>query len=683
MRERAQMVAVTFADLTHVGSVVDANLTPLAIGYVSAYAKHQLKNAIDIRLFKYPAKFEQYLNETTPAMACFSNYMWNERLQLEFAHRIKLNHPNVITVFGGPNYPTDISKQHGFLQQHTDIDFYVDGEGEQAFVELFRALEAVNFDANRLKSSLIRIPNTHYLVGDKFIRGDLLPRIRDIDATLPSPYLSGMLDEFFDDSLTPLIQTSRGCPYSCTFCHDGILYMNKTPRFTQDRINQEIDYISKRAKVSGLNLADLNWGLFPEDIETAKHFAALQQEKGWPVFIATATAKNQKDRIVEMSEILNGTIQIGASVQSTDTAVLSNIKRANIGFDAIVKMAKGSALTDTSTFSEIILCLPGDTREKHFQSVYHMMDAGIQEMRTYQFIMLPGTEASDDRSREKFEYQTTFRVLPRCFGRYQMYGEDVSIAEIHEVCVGNSTMPHEAYLACRDFDLSLAIFNNGNISDEVMGFAEALDIPRSVLFRRIHETAVAPGGTLESVYKSFRADEERNFWNTLDELEGFLSEEKGFEAYVSGEHGANQIYKYRSVALFEYLEDMTDISLNALREELKDRNILDTTLEQYLEELRGVIIARKTQITDVKRSATLPVHFDFVSIHEKRYALDPRDSFVPDGQQVSVLHSEYQQQYLSNYFNQYGPTLNGLSFFIQRQPAHMLYRQIENTRQAN
>jgi hypothetical protein len=491
-----------------------------------------------------------------------------------------------------------------------------------------------------------------------------------------------MLDEFFDDSLTPLIQTSRGCPYSCTFCHDGILYMNKTPRFTQDRINKEIDYISKRAKVSGLNLADLNWGLFPEDIETAKHFAALQQEKGWPVFIATATAKNQKDRIVEMSEILNGTIQIGASVQSTDTAVLTNIKRANIGFDAIVKMAKGSARTDTSTFSEIILCLPGDTREKHFQSVYHMMDAGIQEMRTYQFIMLPGTEASDDHSREKFEYQTTFRVLPRCFGRYQMYGEDVSIAEIHEVCVGNSTMPHEAYLACRDFDLSLAIFNNGNISDEVMGFAEALDIPRSVLFRRIHETAVAPGGTLESVYKSFRADEERNFWNTLDELEGFLSEEKGFESYVSGEHGANQIYKYRSVALFEYLEDMTDVSLNALREELKDRNILDTTLEQYLEELR-VIIARKTQITDVKRSVTLPVHFDFVSIHEKRYALDPRESFVPDGQQISVFHSDYQQQYLTNYFSQYGPTLNGLSFFIQRQPAHMLYRQIENKKQAN
>ena len=60
------MVTVTFADLTHVGVVVDANITPLGIGYVAAYADHHLKGAIDVRLFKFPDKFEQYLNERTP-----------------------------------------------------------------------------------------------------------------------------------------------------------------------------------------------------------------------------------------------------------------------------------------------------------------------------------------------------------------------------------------------------------------------------------------------------------------------------------------------------------------------------------------------------------------------------------------------------------------------------------------
>ena len=112
------MVTVTFADLTHVGVVVDANITPLGIGYVAAYAARHIKDEIDVKLFKFPDKFEQYLHDTTPVIACFSNYMWNERLQLGFARQIKQHHPEVITVFGGPNYPVDVSKQHEFLRQH-------------------------------------------------------------------------------------------------------------------------------------------------------------------------------------------------------------------------------------------------------------------------------------------------------------------------------------------------------------------------------------------------------------------------------------------------------------------------------------------------------------------------------------------------------------------------------------
>ena len=36
------MVTVTFADLTHVGAVVDANYAPLSIGYVAGYAQAHL-----------------------------------------------------------------------------------------------------------------------------------------------------------------------------------------------------------------------------------------------------------------------------------------------------------------------------------------------------------------------------------------------------------------------------------------------------------------------------------------------------------------------------------------------------------------------------------------------------------------------------------------------------------------
>ena len=46
-------------------------------------------------------------------------------------------------------------------------------------------------------------------------------RISDLE-TIPSPYLTGILDEFFETNLIPIIETNRGCPYRCTFIAQGL-----------------------------------------------------------------------------------------------------------------------------------------------------------------------------------------------------------------------------------------------------------------------------------------------------------------------------------------------------------------------------------------------------------------------------------------------------------------------------
>ena len=670
------MVTVTFADLTHVGVVVDANFSPLSVGYIAAYAQRHLGDSFDPKLFKYPNKLAKYLGENTPTIACFSDYMWNERLHLEFARRIKLRHPEVITIFGGPNYPINADEQQEFLEEREQIDFYVDGEGEAAFVELFTALNSVDFNAKALKENRTKLSNVHYLAGDTIVRGALLPRLRDLDDNLPSPYLTGLLDEFFDDKLQPLIQTARGCPYSCTFCHDGIDYMNKIYRFSQEYVREELQYIAERVQVPGITLADLNWGMFPDDLLTAETLAEFQRQKGWPVYIASATAKNQKERVVEMSRILGGSIHVGASIQSTDSDVLANIKRTNIGYDAIVKMAKASAESNAPSFSEVILCLPGDTKQKHFKSMCDMLDAGIQEIRSYQFILLPGTEAASEKSQKDYEYETRFRVLPRCFGRYELYGEELPVAEIHEVTVGHNTMSLSDYLECRDFNLSLEIFSNGNLFDEIWGLAEVLGIPKSELILKFHEAAVTPGGELEDLYRRFREDEARNFFKSKKDLEEFLSQPEGFNAYISGEYGANQIFTYRSIAVFELLEKATDVALNAFRAELRRRSLMQPILEQYLDELKDLILARKSQIMELDRTVRLPVHFDFAALEERKHLLDPSDVYEPDGLEILVQHSDSQVEYLKSYFRQYKANMDGLIYFIHRQPAHLLYRQV-------
>ena len=73
-----RMTTVSFADLTHTGAGITANNNPLAVGYIAAYAKAHLGDAIDARLFKYPAALSRFLAHETPTIACFTNYMWNE-----------------------------------------------------------------------------------------------------------------------------------------------------------------------------------------------------------------------------------------------------------------------------------------------------------------------------------------------------------------------------------------------------------------------------------------------------------------------------------------------------------------------------------------------------------------------------------------------------------------------------
>ena len=54
-------------------------------------------------------------------------------------------------------------------------------------------------------------------------------RIDDL-ASMPSPYLDGLFDELIKDceyNLEGTIETTRGCPYSCTYCEIGTSYYQK------------------------------------------------------------------------------------------------------------------------------------------------------------------------------------------------------------------------------------------------------------------------------------------------------------------------------------------------------------------------------------------------------------------------------------------------------------------------
>ena len=180
--------------------------------------------------------------------------------------------------------------------------------------------------------------------------------------------MSGRLNEFLDGRLMPVIQTNRGCPFSCTFCTEGQTYWSKVRRKDESLISNEIKWISKlitspnnKDSRNDLLIADSNFGMFNEDINTCKIIANEQKENGFPKYINVATGKNRKEKVLEAAKILNGALKLAGSVQSLDEEVQKNIKRSNISSGSIMEMALNANNIGANSYSEVILGLPGDS----------------------------------------------------------------------------------------------------------------------------------------------------------------------------------------------------------------------------------------------------------------------------------------------------------------------------------
>lgn len=184
---------------------------------------------------------------------------------------------------------------------------------------------------------------------------------------LPSPYLSGQLDPYLDGRLMPVIQTNRGCPFTCTFCTEGQHYWSKVKRKPLDILTKEIRYIATKLMENNnsrkdLLIADSNFGMYEPDLEVATEIRKIQEEFSWPTYINVATGKNKKERVIETARIVKGTMNLAGSVQSLDSKVLQNIKRDNIAPESLLDMALKAAEVGTNTYSEAILALPGETK---------------------------------------------------------------------------------------------------------------------------------------------------------------------------------------------------------------------------------------------------------------------------------------------------------------------------------
>ncbi len=465
-----------------------------------------------------------------------------------------------------------------------DVDIYVPIDGEISFSNIIE--RALNSQFEEIREDVLSKPIDGCIIRNlenKLEYSIAETRIRNLDE-IPSPYTTGLLDKFFDGKLVPMLQTNRGCPFSCTFCTDGKEEVNMVNKFSKERVRSEIIYIAKKvpANTHSLFISDLNFGMIPGDLDTCNVIAETQKKYDYPHKILSTTGKNQKEKIIQSIRRLNGTMALSMSVQSMDEQVLTNIKRQNISVDKMMELAPVIKEYGLLTTAEIILGLPGENYEQHLDTLRKLVESRMDDIVVHTCMLLDGSEMAMPEQRKKWKFETKFRMLPRDF---TILSNGKKVCEIEEVIVGSKDMSFEEYLELRMIGFTLWMTNKGIVYDMMNKFLREKKIDVIEIFHQmVNQVNIAPPKVKE-VFEKFKNSTIGELYDSPEEIQQKLQDDNEYQKYVNGEKGINVMQYYHAYVLSKCMDDWTEYVINIAKELLENSGL---TSKETLEEFNDV-----------------------------------------------------------------------------------------------
>ena len=492
MKKKNGSILVYFADLAHDYFKVN-QYTPTGIGYLAAYSKYKLGNKVEFKLFKSVNKLMESYEKQKPDVVGFSNYTWNVGLSKFAGEWMKEKDPQLPIIMGGPNIRIDEKGIEKFLRETKYVDTYCMFAGEFSVYEILKFLLEQPLDKRTASELREKIINGCYSINNnKMIGNSNYKRPDDLDA-IPSPFLTGLMDPFLAKGFYPIIETNRGCPFSCTFCVWGISALNKVLKFSMDRVKNELSYVAKSSfKPSAIVLGDANFGILPRDVEISQHIKNLYNETKSFSSLKMYWAKISKPHMVDIGKTLGHLTHTYIAFQSLDAKVLENIKRKNIKTEELLDLIEKLKGFTYGAQTDILVGLPGETYQSHLNSLEKVLKMGITQIFGGEIQMLPGADMDSEESRKRFGLKTKYRFFEGGYGVYR----DKFIYELQESIRETNTMTEKEMLKLR----ALRAFFYASITlGEHLPLAHYLS-KKNVKFTKVCEELVVQGQK-DSIFK--------------------------------------------------------------------------------------------------------------------------------------------------------------------------------------
>lgn len=453
----------------------------LALRYLKAYGEAH-GQAYDIVEYTINMPVLHILSDITEHdidILGFACYIWNIEMTLHVVDMVKAVRPDIKIVLGGPEVSFTADE---LLERCPNIDYIVQGEGEEAFHALVTALHLGNDGLDPV------IPGVRGR-RDGSILGSLeAVEVSDL-SSIPFPYT----EEDMDDLEHKIIyyESSRGCPFSCQYCLSG--NKNTVRFFPQERTLKELQWFIDHG-VKQVKFVDRTFNCAPHHHRPLMEFMRdSDTDMNFHLEMEPELMTEWETNI--LCETPPGRIQIEVGVQSTHKKTLDAINRYN-DWPYIQKSIRPIIQAGrTHVHMDLIVGLPHEDFKRFGQSFNDLFSlqphtlqigflkllkgSGVRRMREYKYVADPLAP---------YEVLST-HVLPYDDVRFLKYFEDV----------------FERFYNSERFRTTFVYIGQQLIHGETDAFTYFCDMTRAWLKEGNHKVNLKDIDQIEFLYRFFLA----------------------------------------------------------------------------------------------------------------------------------------------------------------------------------
>lgn len=349
----------------------------LAIYSLRAYAKKYQDNieSAEYTINNYVDDILMGIYEKKPDIIAFSCYIWNINLILEVARELRKVLPKAKIWLGGPEVTYEA---HKILERYEYIDGIIVGEGEKTFLHLCeyyvdesRDMESICGISYR-QSAKVEV-ETSVQMTDLTIREAMPQEPMNMDEI---PFVYEDMEQFQNKII--YYETSRGCPYSCSYCLSSI---DKKVRLRSVELVKKELQVFIDAKVPQVKFVDRTFNCnHRHTMEILKFIKEADQGITNFHFEVSADILNDEE-IAMFNSLRPGLVQLEIGVQSTNEATVSEIRR-KMDFHKLANIVKRIyEPRNIHQHLDLIVGLPHEdikSFKKSFNDVYELRPDQLQ-----------------------------------------------------------------------------------------------------------------------------------------------------------------------------------------------------------------------------------------------------------------------------------------------------------------